>query len=75
VGGDALMTTAGQVKQVFVDLHPGLLSLEHLRVTVGSGNRLEEVWICLTADRQPVPTACPPGGTPDAQRVRVLAPR
>jgi ribonuclease T2 len=62
------------IKRAFVELNPGL-SRDHLRVSVGSGNWLKEVWICLSADRgSPVPVACPPGGTPDGQTVRIRRP-
>jgi ribonuclease T2 len=66
--------TAGEIKQAFVDVNGGRLEREHLQVTVASGNRLRDVRICLTADAKPSPRACPRGGTPDRQRVSVLAP-
>jgi ribonuclease T2 len=65
--------TAGDIKQSFVALNPGTLKREHLQVTVASGNRLRDVRICLTAGERPAPRACPRGGTPDGQRVRIEA--
>jgi len=64
--------TAGEIKQAFVAVNAGRLKREHLQVTVASGNRLRDVRICLTADEKPVPRACPRGGTPEGQQVRVL---
>jgi ribonuclease T2 len=64
--------TAGEVKQAFVALNPGRLKREYLQVTVASGNRLRDVRVCLTADAQPAPRACPRGGTPDGPRVSVV---
>jgi ribonuclease T2 len=65
---------AGDVKAAFIALNPGL-SREQLRVSVASGNWLKEVWVCLSADRvDPVPVACPRGGTPDGQVVRIRSP-
>ena len=63
--------TAGEIKQAFVAMNAGRLKREHLQVTVASGNRLRDVRICLTADANPVPRACPRGGTPEGQRVSV----
>lgn len=73
-GGTATIK-AGQLKQAFANANPGKLSTDDVRVTVGSGNRLKEVWICLSAGNSPQPMACPAGGTPDSQTIKVRAPR
>lgn len=63
---------AANVKQAFLALNPQLRT-ENLRVNVASGNRLKELWICL--DKAMRPTACPSGGTPDSQQIRIRAPQ
>jgi len=68
-------TTPRRIKQAFASANPGVLSPEHLRVSVASGNRLKEIWICLSAGNNPQPIACPPGGTPDTQSIKVRAPQ
>lgn len=67
-------SSGARIKQAFVAANPGRLRRENLRVSVESGNRLKEVWICLSAQEPPTAVACPPGGTPDGQAVSVRAP-
>ncbi|NRF72231.1 endonuclease [Aquincola sp. S2] len=77
-GGAAAGTasvTSGKIKQAFVDQNPGKLARNNVRVSVASGNRLKEIWICLSSGGNPQPIACPAGGTPDGQQVKVRAPR
>ncbi|PYC37477.1 ribonuclease [Pseudomonas soli] len=59
------------IKQAFLAHNPALPA-QSLRVSVGSGNRLKELWVCL--DKQLGPTPCPAGGTPDNQQIKVRAP-
>lgn len=73
-GTSTANTTSGRIKNAFVDANPGRLRRDQVQVTVGSGNRLKEIWICLTSGANPVPMACPPGGTPDDKNVIVRAP-
>lgn len=63
---------AGDVKRAFLSANPTTLKAEQLRVSVASGNRLKEIWVCLAKDLRPI--ACPPGGTPDSQAIRVRSP-
>ena len=72
--GMASMSSAA-IRKAFVDANPGKLVRENVRVSVGSGNRLKEVWICLSSGNDPQPIACPAGGTPDGQLIKVRAPR
>ncbi|PAV71434.1 hypothetical protein WR25_03573 [Diploscapter pachys] len=55
------------IKQAFLAHNPALPA-QSLRVSVGSGNRLKELWVCL--DTQLGPTPCPTGGTPDNQQIK-----
>jgi deoxyribonuclease I len=75
VGSETVSIKSGQLKQALVDANPGSLKREHIRVHVASGNRLKEVWICLSGVANPQPIACPAGGTPDSQQIKVKAPR
>ncbi|WP_256584001.1 ribonuclease [Pseudomonas sp. SDI] len=59
------------IKQAFLALNP-TLPAESLRVSVASDNRLKELWVCL--DKDLAPMACPKGGTPDGQQIRVRTP-
>ena len=59
------------IKQAFLARNPALPA-QSLRVSVGSGNRLKELWVCL--DKQLAPISCPSGGTPDSQSIKVRTP-
>ena len=59
------------IKQAFLAHNPALPA-QSLRVSVGSGNRLKELWVCL--DKQLGPMPCPAGGTPDNQQIKVRTP-
>lgn len=65
-------TTAGDIKQAFLKLNPALPK-DSLRVSLASGSRLKEIWVCL--DKGLKPMACPRGGAHDRQRVRVRTPQ
>ena len=65
-------TTSGDIKQAFLKLNPALPK-DSLRVSVASGSRLKEVWVCL--DKRLQPMACPRGGAHDRQRVRIRTPQ
>lgn len=66
--------TSGHIKQAFVAANPGKLTVDQVQVSVASGNKLKEVWICLSGVANPTPVACPPGGTPDGQTVSIRRP-
>jgi ribonuclease T2 len=59
--------TSGRIEQAFVDASAGWLLLEHVRVSVASGNRLKEVWVWFSTGSQPQPIACPVACTPVAE--------
>ncbi|WP_234015834.1 ribonuclease T2 family protein [Achromobacter spanius] len=59
------------IKQAFLARNPSLPA-DSLRVNVASSNRLKELWICL--DKELKPIACPIGGTPDSQQIKVRSP-
>jgi ribonuclease T2 len=69
--GQLVDVQAIDVKHAFLKLNPALPDAS-LRVNVASGNRLKELWVCLTKELKPM--SCPAGGTPDTQRIRIRTP-
>jgi ribonuclease T2 len=65
-------TTVGKLKSLITQINPNLLSNDAVAVFVGKKNQLQEIWICL--DKLFQPQSCRGAGTPDPQRINVIAP-
>jgi ribonuclease T2 len=72
--GASAQTTPATIKKAFVDANPGRLAATAMQVRVRGGNRLSEVWICLDKADVTKSVDCPKGGTPDQQKITIVAP-